>query len=186
MPKLSKVPRTTSRIRISQLISHDKNYYCNSLGLIWLSVKRHFLAAPSVNTFVARVIYVLDTKQIARPQEGWVNEGRNQSSGCFWCFSRFFWKGRYCWWFRNLKVTTCWGNGSWNPIIDRAWDTSQFDKGCRFVPSTFSENKQSASDGTDRDLNIGETETRVWRLDSGTNLQLWWCYPLFAMKITLN
>ena len=38
-------------------------------------------------------------------------------------------------------------------------------QGCRFVPSTFQ--KHSATDG--RDLNIGET--RVWRLDSGPNLQ---------------
>ena len=31
--------------------------------------------------------------------------------------------------------------------------------------------KQSATDGTKKDLNIAET--RVWRLDSGPNLQPW-------------
>ena len=36
-------------------------------------------------------------------------------------------------------------------------------------PKNIFGNKQAATDGTDWDLNIGET--RVWRLDSGPNLQ---------------
>ena len=43
-------------------------------------------------------------------------------------------------------------------------------QGCRFVPQ-----KQAATDG--RDLNIGET--RVWRLDSGRNLQPWFMLDFF-------
>ena len=46
----------------------------------------------------------------------------------------------------------------------------QFFFGCRFVPYTILGDKETTN-GTKKDLNIGET--RVWRLDSGPNLQPW-------------
>ena len=61
--------------------------------------------------------------------------------------------------------------GLWDPFpMAFLWFINGGDpnRGCRFIPEKHVR-KQSATDGFSGDLNIGET--RVWRLDSGPNLQ---------------
>ena len=83
------------------------------------------------------------------------------------------WNGRFLRWCPGKRRFG--GNfmlGCWHPHMlhmGLEYFHLQF-QGCRFVPA-IEFRKHSATDGTELDLNIGET--RVWRLDSGPNLQPW-------------
>ncbi len=71
------------------------------------------------------------------------------------------------WWTWELVVAQSYTHGGWKAFPWMILNILKMDEqGCRFVPYTFSETIRH------RWLNIGET--RVWRLDSGPNLQPWW------------
>ena len=62
----------------------------------------------------------------------------------------------------------CFGVTFFQPPQTASRKPKQNQQGCRFVPKQHFR-KQTATDGTKLDLNVGET-TRVWRRKNGPNL----------------